>query len=80
METVQQNGRFTLFSFKFLSIYSILYVFTPKHFLFFLYKCLNSLLIVFSERALNIENEKFLAFSILNTRTYISKQVYFEMF
>ena len=27
METVQQNGRFTLFSSKFLSIYSILYVF-----------------------------------------------------
>ena len=26
METVQQNGRFTLFSIKFLSIYSILYV------------------------------------------------------
>ena len=25
METVQQNGRFTLFSSKFLSIYSILY-------------------------------------------------------
>ena len=25
METVQQNGRFTLFSIKFLSIYSILY-------------------------------------------------------
>ena len=25
METVQQNGRFTLFSNKFLSIYSILY-------------------------------------------------------
>ena len=27
METVNQNGRFTLFSIKFLSIYSILYVF-----------------------------------------------------
>ena len=27
METVQQNGRFTLFSSKFLSIYSILYVY-----------------------------------------------------
>jgi len=27
LETVQQNGRFTLFSSKFLSIYSILYVF-----------------------------------------------------
>ena len=27
METVQQNGRFTLFSSKFLSIYSILYEF-----------------------------------------------------
>ena len=27
METVQQNGRFTLFSIKFLSIYSILYVY-----------------------------------------------------
>ena len=26
METVQQNGRFTLFSSKFLSIYSIIYV------------------------------------------------------
>ena len=26
METVQQNGRFTLFSSKFLSMYSILYV------------------------------------------------------
>ena len=26
METVQQNGRFTLFSSKFLSIHSILYV------------------------------------------------------
>ena len=31
METVQQNGRFTLFSSKFLSIYSILYVYTPEH-------------------------------------------------
>ena len=29
METVQQNGRFTLFSSKFLSIYSILYVYIP---------------------------------------------------
>jgi len=29
METVQQNGRFTLFSSKFLSIYSILYVGKP---------------------------------------------------
>ena len=29
METVQQNGRFTLFSSKFLSIYSILYGQTP---------------------------------------------------
>ena len=28
METVQQNGRFTLFSSKFLSICSILYVYT----------------------------------------------------
>ena len=27
METVQQNGRFTLFSIKFLSIYSILYAY-----------------------------------------------------
>ena len=27
METVQQNGRFTLFSSKFLSIYSILYAY-----------------------------------------------------
>ena len=30
METVQQNGRFTLFSSKFLSIYSILYAFNPR--------------------------------------------------
>ena len=30
METVQQNGRFTLFSSKFLSIYSILYGFTTS--------------------------------------------------
>ena len=29
METVQQNGRFTLFSSKFLSIYSILYGHIP---------------------------------------------------
>ncbi len=29
METVQQNGRFTLFSSKFLSIYSILYAWNP---------------------------------------------------
>jgi len=29
METVQQNGRFTLFSSKFLSIYSILYAYLP---------------------------------------------------
>ena len=29
METVQQNGRFTLFFSKFLSIYSILYGFRP---------------------------------------------------
>ena len=28
METVQQNGRFTLFSSKFLSIHSILYAYT----------------------------------------------------
>ena len=32
METVQQNGRFTLFSSKFLSIYSILYVYNPPTF------------------------------------------------
>ena len=30
METVQQNGRFTLFSSKFLSMYSILYVSHPN--------------------------------------------------
>ena len=30
METVQQNGRFTLFSIKFLSIYSILYGFNAR--------------------------------------------------
>ena len=30
METVQQNGRFTLFSSKFLSIYFILYVFHTR--------------------------------------------------
>ena len=29
METVQQNGRFTLFSSKFISIYSILYAYRP---------------------------------------------------
>ena len=31
METVQQNGRFTLFSIKFLSIYSILYEYNRKY-------------------------------------------------
>ena len=31
METVQQNGRFTLFSSKFPSIYSILYAYGPEH-------------------------------------------------
>jgi len=31
METVQQNGRFTLFSSKFTSIYSILYGRNPKN-------------------------------------------------
>ena len=30
METVQQNGRFTLFSIKFLSIYSILYEYISR--------------------------------------------------
>ena len=30
METVQQNGRFTLFSSKFLSIYSILYAYKVR--------------------------------------------------
>ena len=33
METVQQNGRFTLFSSKFLSIYSILYAYNIIFFL-----------------------------------------------
>ena len=33
METVQQNGRFTLFSSKFLSIYSILYEYNIYYFL-----------------------------------------------
>ena len=31
METVQQNGRFTLFSSIFLSIYSILYAYNMWH-------------------------------------------------
>ena len=31
METVQQNGRFTLFSSKFLSLYSILYAYKPLY-------------------------------------------------
>ena len=40
METVQQNGRFTLFSSKFLSIHSILYVSKCLSIYLYLYCCI----------------------------------------
>ena len=60
METVQQNGRFTLFSSKFLSIYSILYGKNPGKMHIILYKGVGCLYIfendiIISDVGSNIE-------------------------